>query len=203
MQPVVSMQRPVDTGGEPGTARFTLARVEAGEMPEGRIQMLVHHTEDMVWQPRWLDHPNGAIGLMGLTIAVADLDEAAARFARFTGRAADVSPFGRTIRLDRGRLDLVTADAFAALLPECTIPSLPFAGLCEIKVRSLATLEALLGNTRPAGAPVGRHPDRAVSRGTGHRRLAIRRISHSLPKFSPAPAAAGRYTFSIGWSMRA
>ena len=115
-------------------------------MPEGRIQMLVHHTEDMVWQPRWLDHPNGAVGLTGLTIAVADLDEAAARFARFTGRAADASPFGRTIRLDRGRLDLVTADAFAALLPQCSIPSLPFAGLCEIKVRSLATLEALLGN---------------------------------------------------------
>ena len=143
-QPVVSMQRPVDTGGPPGTARFTLARVEPGEMPEGRIQMLVHHTEDMVWQPRWLTHPNGAIGLMGLTIAVADLDEAAARFARFTGRAAEASPFGRTIRLDRGRLDLVTADAFTALLPQCTIPSLPFAGLCEIKVRSLASLETLL-----------------------------------------------------------
>ena len=145
-QPVVSMQRPVDTGGPPGTARFTLARVEPGEMPEGRIQMLVHHTEDMVWQPRWLDHPNGAVGLTGLTIAVADLDEAAARFARFTGRAATRTAYGQSIELDRGRLDLVTADAFAALLPQCSIPSLPFAGLCEIKVRSLATLESLLGN---------------------------------------------------------
>ena len=159
MQPVISMQRPVDTGGDPGTARFTLARVEAGEMPEGRIQMLVHTPRTWSGSRAGSTHPNGAIGLMGLTIAVADLDEAAARFARFAGRAADVSPFGRTIRLDRGRLDLVTADAFAALLPECTIPSLPFAGLCEIKVRSLATLEALLGNT---GLPARRSGDTLV-----------------------------------------
>lgn len=150
MQPVISMQRPVETGGAPGTARFTLARVEAGEMPEGRIQMLVHHTEDMVWQPRWLSHPNGALGLAGLTIAVADVDEAAARFARFTNRKAERSTHGQTFRLDRGRLDLVTAEAFAALLPECVIPSLPFAGLCEIKVRSLRELESLISN---AGLP--------------------------------------------------
>src|SRR5262247_3928161 len=33
VRPLTRMQRPVDTGGEPGTAAFTLARVEAGEMP--------------------------------------------------------------------------------------------------------------------------------------------------------------------------
>ena len=32
-------------------------------MAEGRIQTLTHHTEDAVWQPRWLAHPNGALGL--------------------------------------------------------------------------------------------------------------------------------------------
>src|SRR5262249_50576151 len=37
MQPLIEMQRPVDTGGAPGTAAFTLARPEVGEMPEGRI----------------------------------------------------------------------------------------------------------------------------------------------------------------------
>ena len=35
-------------------------------MAEGRIQMLTHHTEDAVWQPRWLAHPNGARGLASL-----------------------------------------------------------------------------------------------------------------------------------------
>src|SRR5262245_30175623 len=61
VRPLVSLQRPVDTGAGSGTAAFTVARVEPGEMPEGRIQMLTHHTEDTVWQTRWLGHPNGAI----------------------------------------------------------------------------------------------------------------------------------------------
>jgi hypothetical protein len=153
-QPVISMQRPVETADAPGTARFTLARVEPGEMPEGRIQMLVHHTEDMVWQPRWLDHPNGATGLTALTIAVADVEEAAARFGRFTGRAAEATAQGRTIRLDRGRLELVTAAGFESLLPQCPIPSLPFAGLCEIRVSSPARLEAALSRGGLASYPV-------------------------------------------------
>jgi Glyoxalase-like domain len=144
MQPLVQMQRPVDTGTAPGTAAFTLARVEGGEMPEGRIQILTHRTEAMVWQPRWLSHPNGARALTHLTIAVADLEEAAQRFARFTGRDATPSSLGQTIELDRGRVDLVTADGFAQMLPDIPIPSLPFVGAYGIKVASLAALGDML-----------------------------------------------------------
>ena len=164
----------METAGAPGTAAFTLARVEAGEMPEGRIQMLTHHTEDMVWQPRWVTHPNGALGLAGLTVAVADVDEAATRFTRFTGREAARSAAGHTIQLDRGRLDLVSTDAFATLLPECPIPSLPFAGLCEITVESLPALEALL---RDAG-------------------LRTRRVGETLISPFPAELGVGAWRFS-------
>ena len=87
----------------PPTAAFTVARVEPGEMAEGRIQMLTHHTEDAVWQKRWLTHPNGARGLASLVIAVADVDEAAARFARFTDRPAMPTRSGQAVQLDRGR----------------------------------------------------------------------------------------------------
>jgi hypothetical protein len=144
MRPLVQMQRPLDIDGTPGTAAFTLARVEAGEMAEGRIQMLTHRTEHAVWQPRWLNHPNGAHGLVSVTIAVADIGEAARRYARFTGRDAKPAAGGATIALDRGRLELVTPDAFAHMLPECPVPSLPFIGACEIRVASLARLEAIL-----------------------------------------------------------
>jgi hypothetical protein len=144
MQALVEMQRPVDTGGAPGTAAFTLARVEPGEMPEGRIQILTHRTEHMVWQPRWLSHPNGALGLTSVAIAVADTAEAARRFARFTGRPATPATFGQTIELDRGRMALVGPNSFAQILPEIPIPSLPFIGAYGIKVRSLTGIEALL-----------------------------------------------------------
>ncbi len=144
VRPLVELQRPVDTGQGRGTAAFTVARVEPGVMPEGRIQMLAHHTEQMVWQPRWLAHPNSALGLANVMIAVADVDEAAERFARFTGRKAEPSTSGRTIALDRGRIDLVTTDGFRALLPEVAITSLPLIGAYEIAVGSLATLDAAL-----------------------------------------------------------
>ena len=144
MRPLTEMQRPVDTETGPGAAAFTIARIEPGEMAEGRIQILTHRTEETVWQKRWLTHPNGSVALAALMIAVADVDEAAQRFARFTGRPAIASPLGRTVRLDRGRLELVTAEAFTAILPETAIPRLPFMGACGLLVRSLRDAETVL-----------------------------------------------------------
>jgi hypothetical protein len=138
MQPLVHMQRPVETADAPGNAAFTLARLEAGQMPEGRIQILTHHTEAMVWQPRWLSHPNGAVALTDVIIPVRDLDDAVRRFARFTDRKAIPSPSGVTIELDRGRVQLVSAEAFARKLPDVPIPSLPFVGAYGIRVASVA-----------------------------------------------------------------
>jgi len=143
-RPLAHMQRPVETEQGPDTAKFTVARVERGEMPEGRIQILTHHTEAAVWQPRWLTHPNGAVGLSDVVIATADVDEAAERFARFTGRPAVGTAFGKAIRLDRGGVQLTTAEALAELAPDVAIPSLPFIGLYAVTVRSLAVLRDCL-----------------------------------------------------------
>ncbi len=161
MQPLVSMQRPADTERGPDIAAFTIARLAPGQMPEGRIQALTHRTEHTVWQPRWLHHPNGARALVALTIAVADVDEAAARFTRFTGRPAEAGDGGQVIMLDRGRLGIVTADAFSRQFPELTIPSLPFMGACTIAVESLAVTEAVL---RHGGIGVRRDGERLVAR---------------------------------------
>ncbi len=144
VRPLVHMRRPVSTVSGNGTAAFTVARVEPGEMAEGRIQILTHHTEEMVWQPRWLSHPNGALALQGVLIAVTDVDEAAQRYVRFTARQATALPSGRRIELDRGRIDLVGRETFEQMLPGIPIPSLPFIGACEIRVASLAKLKASL-----------------------------------------------------------
>jgi hypothetical protein len=143
-RPLVQMQRPLDVDGKPGTAAFTLARVEPGEMAEGRIQMLTHRTEAAVWQPRWLTHPNGAHTLVSVMIAVANVDQAVDRYTRFTGRTAKPIAGGATIALDRGRIDLVSRVPFMRTLPECSIPSLPFIGAYEIRVASIARLRPIL-----------------------------------------------------------
>jgi Glyoxalase-like domain len=142
VRPLANMSRPVDTGAGPGTAAFTIARVQPGVMAEGRIQMLTHHTEHTVWQQRWLSHPNSAAGLIDVMIAVADVAEAAQRFARFTGRAATPTPGGALIRLDRGGVYLVSHDRVMERLPEVPITSLPFIVGYAMRVQSLAAAEA-------------------------------------------------------------
>jgi hypothetical protein len=149
-RPIAPFKRPVGAETGTDTASFTVARVEPGEMAEGRIQMLTHHTEDAVWQKRWLTHPNGAVGLASLTIVVADVDEAAARYARFVDRPAVRTGAGQAVALDRGRIDLVTREAFTAALPEIAIPSLPFIAGYGVTVNSLDGAETTL---RKGGMP--------------------------------------------------
>jgi hypothetical protein len=155
LRPLVNMQRPVDTETGPATAAFTIARLERGAMAEGRIQILTHHTEEAVWQKRWLAHPNGARALASVVIAVPDVEEAAARFARFTGRHATPTRSGQIVALDRGRVELVSRAAFEAALPEIAIADLPFIGAYSIVVASLDAAAAILARaglrTRRAG----------------------------------------------------
>ena len=82
-----------------------------------------------------------ALALASVMIAVPDVEEAAQRFVRFSGRPARASALGQIIELDRGRIDLVRSEAFAQLLPELAAPSLPFIGAYMILVRSLAVVE--------------------------------------------------------------
>jgi len=154
VRPLVSMQRPVDTEDGPATAAFTIARVEPGVMPEGRIQILTHRTERAVWQPRWLTHPNGAVALTDVVVAVTDVEEAAQRFARFTGRLTVANASGRAVALDRGRVQIMDMAAFTALLPDIAVPSLPFIGAYAVMVVSLETAEEAL---RARGMTLRRH----------------------------------------------
>lgn len=141
---LVRMSRPVDTEDGADTAAFTIARVQPGVMPEGRIQMLAHHTEQSVWQQRWLNHPNSVIGLIDVVIAVADVGEAARRFARFTGRSATRTSGGAVLQLDRGGVYLVNYDRITERLPEVPITRLPNMVGYALRVQSLAVAEAVV-----------------------------------------------------------
>jgi hypothetical protein len=144
MRPLVQFQRPVETETGPDIAAFTVVRPERGAMAEGRIQILAHRTEHTVWQPRWLRHRNGALGLVDLVVIGADVSEATGRFVRFTGREAKPTKYGQALVLDRGQVQLFSNDAFAAMFAEIAIPPLPFIGAYAVRVQSIATAEALL-----------------------------------------------------------
>jgi hypothetical protein len=106
--PPVSLQREIDTAEGRQTARFTVVRVPPGTMAEGRIQFCRHHTPGLLWQPRWTCHANRAASLAGVILRVADAQEAAKRYARYTGLPAQVS--GEAWRLDTARGYVIFAD---------------------------------------------------------------------------------------------
>jgi hypothetical protein len=143
-RPLVNMQRPVETAAGTDIAAFSVVRLAPGEMPEGRVQALTHHTEHTVWQPRWLSHPNGAHGLIDIVIAEADIEEAAGRFHRFLGRAPKAGRFGPAFHLDRGGVQLVSAGSLAQLLPGLAVPGLPFMAGYWIAAASLDQVTACL-----------------------------------------------------------
>ena len=109
MRPLVQFQRPVDTASGPGIAAFTVVRVGArrdggGPHPDAHPSHRGHGVAEAL--ARASQRRAGADRVCWSLSA--DVAEAAARFARFTGRAAKRMTFGQSIQLDRGRIEIVT-----------------------------------------------------------------------------------------------
>lgn len=152
--PLVDMRRPVR--GEDGEqeARFTIARIAPGVMPEGRTQFLTHHTEELVWREPYLEHPNGAQSLSVLWIAAADPDEPAQRFARFTGRPARRDGEVMAVALERGSLRFASPGYLQRQFGIAPGPPLPYLAAYEIEVASRERVSRLLASAGLATRPV-------------------------------------------------
>jgi hypothetical protein len=105
--------------------------------------------------------------------SVPDVEEAAARFARFTGRHATATSSGQGDCARSRSVELVTRARFEAALPEIAVAGLPFMGAYGVgSRRSMAVTRTFF---RRAGL---RHAARrlsggAFSRGVGPRRLVV------------------------------
>ncbi len=108
---MVDLQRTIGTPDGEATARFSVVRVAPGTMAEGRIQFCRQHTPELLWQSRWTRHPNRAVALKSVIVCVENPEEAAQRYAHFTGIAATASGDDRIIDTARGRLLLVAPPA--------------------------------------------------------------------------------------------
>ena len=113
-------------------------------MAEGRIQYCQHHTPELVWQARWLEQPNRAQALSDVLLCVDDPAAAAARYGRFSGRAARETGGNWLLELDRGRLVLTDRHGLARLLPDAAAPALPFIAAIAVTTDDLDASAAAL-----------------------------------------------------------
>jgi catechol 2,3-dioxygenase-like lactoylglutathione lyase family enzyme len=137
------LQRPIDGG----LARFQI--IDFPTVPEGVFFAIHHDTPELLWQPELLEHPNGAIGLDSVTVAVAD----PAGFAARLGHLLTGATTTETIELASGRVRIVDAAWLAANLPRPT-PTLPYVAGITLRSCDLAGTAALL---RANGVDVREH----------------------------------------------
>ena len=131
---VAYLERPVDDA-DPAGPRARFARLPFPDPPEGRIQLIRHLTPDAIWQERFMVHPNHAMALAEVVLAVERPAETAARFSLLAGRPVVPDPdCGFQLDLPRGRVRLLPPEAVAQVFPGIAIPCLPF--IAGISVRT-------------------------------------------------------------------
>jgi hypothetical protein len=145
---VLPLQREVETPGGAATARFRSVHVAREATPEGEILVGQQLTPELVHQPRFLGHPNGAVGLAAMLLVVADEELAAHvdRWARLTGRAPHRRGARHGIPLDDGRIDIVPETALGSLLPGETAPLLPVLAAQTVEVLDLGRARRLVAD---------------------------------------------------------
>lgn len=147
----LDLQRSIATDDGEATARFTVVRVPPGTMAEGRIQFCQQHTPELLWQARWTKHANRAVALKAIIVCVENPEEAAQRYARFTGIAASASGEDRIIDTARGRALLVSPQAMQHVF-RIDPPVLPWiAGSVITSGRMEATRKTIVSSGLPHG----------------------------------------------------
>ncbi len=151
---VHAVRRPIETadGTRMEPVRF-LEFGERGRVPEGRVG-LAENPESLESQ-LLADHPNGATGLAGCLLCVADADLAGTekRYAAYLGHPARQDGPARTFDLPGAAITLVPATALAGLLPGERPPGVPGFAAYTVTVRDLPAAERML---RGNGVPLGR-----------------------------------------------
>jgi catechol 2,3-dioxygenase-like lactoylglutathione lyase family enzyme len=140
---LIESERPAGLEGR--QARFSrLPLTEA----EPRLQLLQHHTPELVWREEELRHPNRAASLEQVIIAANAPAELAARLSRASGVAVLPDPLGGyVLKLAQGQVRVLPQAALGAVLPGVSVPSLPFVAGIALRTRDgNAAAERLLGN---------------------------------------------------------
>jgi Glyoxalase-like domain len=158
---VLPLQRDVDTPDGVATARFQAVHLDRALTPEGLVHVARQLTPELLHQPRYLDHANGATELYGVLLVVDDA-EVEATVARYA-RTLDTEPVAegplRVLPLPVGRLEIVAASAFGEVLPGERLPSLPFLAGQTVAVRDLGATRTLV---RHKGFTIRELPGREV-----------------------------------------
>ena len=114
LQPPVPRERVLDVDGEPRVMRFRNIFSRDSHWPEARYIVIEHQTPDYLWQPRYMQHDNGATDLAAVTFVADDPSLLQPRLDAL-GAATQAHARGLTAHLPgRGVLHVMASGAYAA-----------------------------------------------------------------------------------------
>ncbi len=153
---IAPLARPVDDA-DPDGAQARFERLPLPDAPEGRIQLIRHLTREAIWQDRFMAHPNNAVALEEVVLAVPAPAETAARFSRLAGLPVTPDPAGGfALALPHGRVRIVPPEAVARIFPGVAPPAVPsIVGIALRTSDGCAALRGRLDGVAHAGLDAG------------------------------------------------
>ncbi|WP_376097954.1 VOC family protein [Roseomonas sp. CCTCC AB2023176] len=149
---VAPLSRPVTDDGP--VAQFE--RLPLPDAPEGRVQLVRHLTPDLLWQPRWTEHANGATELREAILVADRPAESAARLSRLAGLALEPDRDGGfALPLPNGRVRVLAPEVSAVILPGVEMPSRPAIAGIVLGTTDAGTTRRHLGHLPLRETPAG------------------------------------------------
>jgi hypothetical protein len=142
----LSFDRAVEIGGKTEQARFRTVRIPKTQMPIVGFFVCEHLTPQFVYRPEWAKHPNGARGILGVTVIAEEPTNWIGVLKSYFGTDA-VKRVGEGVLVDTGTQPIryLTREAYAGRYPG-VVPVRPgdHPALLRLRVENLSACEALL-----------------------------------------------------------
>lgn len=141
---VARLQRMVDTPDGPRLMQAKAISYPRADNPEGLIQVAQHVTPEYVLQPRYMHHPNGALGMTEVVVCSRSPEPLAEKYSGYTGHP--VTKGGDRLVIDLGHTRIVIVDpaGLARLSPGYSKPVESFLAGFTIAVADLDETRAHL-----------------------------------------------------------
>jgi len=124
--PARDLARQLELPEETALLRFRLGHLPPKVTPGVASFVCQHLTPDLLRRPQWLQHPNGAVGLKGITIAVEDAPGLTAAYdALFGGHNVNRTDNVLTVHAGRHTLVFASPDDLSALQPDLDEADIP------------------------------------------------------------------------------
>jgi hypothetical protein len=119
-------QRLVDSPAGPKMMRARTLSFPHGSNPEALLQIAQHETPELVLQPRYMQHPNGAISITEVIVCVQDPESVAKRYGLYCDQPVHKRGDLHIVELELSRIVVLSPDHLQEALPGHAAPTVPF-----------------------------------------------------------------------------